>query len=621
MEYLGVTWRELIDGILQSLDEQRLVRPHYRRAWPDEKDVVEQVQQAIDRLHVTGRNVTLEAISQETKMAKAYLRRYPQVAWLLKKISDEIHVYNPRERKERQDQELLLNARDTVVQLELLGEKVSMDILVQKMGVSRGCLRRNPMIKVLLVETRERISTARKQREQEELARKVQAAIQELEACGQSVNKASIAKKLGVRAAFLDHKPCIARFIDRSAIKVRRRQHREEELVTCVGDAIEQLSAEGKSITYQAIGRVVGVARRDLRIYPQVKSLIEQSLCSSSLKVSRSKKRLEEGEVFEKVEAAIEQLKVLEQVITLPAICDAVDISLPTLKEYPSVSSLLDQCIDEYYQTLRRQTQIHEEKLKVKVEQVACELETRGEIVTAAAIAEILGMDDSSLAYYPSVKMFLQQYEASNPSHLQKEVLLMGKAKAAIQQLKAQGQPFSMKALCSVIGCTRDSLKEYPKVEVLIKQSIEGNRVLRFQRMQRRAVEEEVRIKSAIRQLESQGHSITLRAVSKIIGKSPKKLYYYPNIVAFIKNEVKEKSHEYRMRQRQMREDALVDLVLEAREQLQILGVPFSGSALAKHVRISYSTLFRYPRVREMLNKLRLECSQLEKHEMKDKGS
>ena len=75
------------------------------------------------------------------------------------------------------------------------------------------------------------------------------------------------------------------------------------------------------------------------------------------------------------------------------------------------------------------------------------------------------------------------------------------------------------------------------------------------------------------------------------------------------------------MRQRQMREDALVDLVLEAREQLQILGVPYSGSALAKHVRISYSTLFRYPRVREMLNKLRLECSQLEKHEMKDKGS
>ena len=39
------------------------------------------------------------------------------------------------------------------------------------------------------------------------------------------------------------------------------------------------------------------------------------------------------------------------------------------------------------------------------------------------------------------------------------------------------------------------------------------------------------------------------------------------------------------MRQRQMREDALVDLVLQAREQLQILGVPFSGKALATHIR------------------------------------
>jgi hypothetical protein len=261
------------------------------------------------------------------------------------------------------------------------------------------------------------------------------------------------------------------------------------------------------------------------------------------------------------------------------------------------------------------------EKLKAKVEQVACELETRGEIVTAAAIAEILGIDDSTFAYYLSVEMFLQQYKKGNPRHLQKEEQLMGKAKAAIQQLEAQGQPFSMKALCRVIGCTRDCLKEYPEVEVLVKQSIEANRALRLQQMQRRAVEEEERIKLAFRRLEAQGQPITLRAVSKIIDKSPKQLYHNPNIVDFIKNEVKAKRHEYRMRQRQMREDELVDLVLQAREQLQILGVPFSGKALATHIRISYSTLYLYPKVREMLNKFRQECSQSEKHEMKNKGS
>ena len=70
-----------------------------------------------------------------------------------------------------------------------------------------------------------------------------------------------------------------------------------------------------------------------------------------------------------------------------------------------------------------------------------------------------------------------------------------------------------------------------------------------------------------------------------------------------------------------MREDALVDLVLQAREQLQILGVPFSGKALATHIRNSYSTLYLYPKVREMLNKFRQECSQSEKREMKNKGS
>ena len=130
------------------------------------------------------------------------LRRYPQVAGLLKEISDEIHVFNQQERREHRDKELLLNAREAIVQLELLREKVSIASLTQKMGVSERCLRRIPMIKDLLVESRERISTARKQREQEELTRKVQDAIQELEVCGQSVNKAAIAKKLGVREAF-----------------------------------------------------------------------------------------------------------------------------------------------------------------------------------------------------------------------------------------------------------------------------------------------------------------------------------------------------------------------------------------------------------------------------------
>ena len=40
-----------------------------------------------------------------------------------------------------------------------------------------------------------------------------------------------------------------------------------------------------------------------------------------------------------------------------------------------------------------------------------------------------------------------------------------------------------------------------------------------------------------------------------------------------------------------------------------------SGSALATRVRISYSTLFRNSRVREMLNKFIVECSHSEKPE------
>jgi len=196
----------------------------------------------------------------------------------------------------------------------------------------------------------------------------------------------------------------------------------------------------------------------------------------------------------------------------------------------------------------------------------------------------------------------------------------MEKAKAAIQQLGTQGHPYSMEAVCHEIGCSRDCLATYPKVEDLVKQSIEVNHTLRLRQMFQNEADEIDQIKSAIQQLEAQGQPITLRTVSKIIGKSRRVLYYHPNVVAFLKNEAKERGPEFRMRKRQMREEALVEIVCEAREQLQILGIPFSGRALVEQVRISYATLLRYPRVREMLNQFRHEISQMGKHEMKNKS-
>ena len=68
-------------------------------------------------------------------MANERLRRYPQVAGLLKEISDEIHVFNQQERREHRDKELLLNAREAIVQLELLRESVDCESYSENGGV------------------------------------------------------------------------------------------------------------------------------------------------------------------------------------------------------------------------------------------------------------------------------------------------------------------------------------------------------------------------------------------------------------------------------------------------------------------------------------------------------
>jgi len=159
-------------------------------------------------------------------------------------------------------------------------------------------------------------------------------------------------------------------------------------------------------------------------------------------------------------------------------------------------------------------------------------------------------------------------------------------------------------------------VKVYPKVDNLLQQSRKTNRALHLQRRQQEMVD---KIKAAIQELEALGQPVTQRAIGKVIGKSPKGFYRYPEVAAFLDKEMKEKRRRDQVQQKRQRENRFFELVLEAREQLQTRGIPFSVKALAKHAHTSYNTLHRYPRVREMLERLKQECSQTDKHKIEDK--
>jgi hypothetical protein len=85
------------------------------------------------------------------------------------------------------------------------------------------------------------------------------------------------------------------------------------------------------------------------------------------------------------------------------------------------------------------------------------------------------------------------------------------------------------------------------------------------------------------------------------MGLSATALYFYPKLVSRLKGIVSERRRQGRLLQAKTREDELVTKVLEAIEQLQLLGQPTTVIAVARIVKVSDNKLRHYPRVREIL--------------------
>jgi hypothetical protein len=79
-------------------------------------------------------------------------------------------------------------------------------------------------------------------------------------------------------------------------------------------------------------------------------------------------------------------------------------------------------------------------------------------------------------------------------------------------------------------------------------------------------------------------------------------LYYYPKVAALLKDEIKGKSRQERLRQRQDREEELVQKVLEVGEQLRTTNQPVTIRAIARWLQLSPGRLTRYPKVRKHLD-------------------
>jgi Family of unknown function (DUF6262) len=192
---------------------------------------------------------------------------------------------------------------------------------------------------------------------------------------------------------------------------------------------------------------------------------------------------------------------------------------------------------------------------------------------------------------------------------------LLAKVEEAIKSLKRRGKPITQQHIANMVGKStdtllkytrvRDVLLRYTKIQQLYIKNLEKNHENQYIEKNKNAMSSEkellLEVKVVMEQLEASQKIISIRAVCAAIGISPSYLYFWPSVISIVRESIQRTKSEALALQFQQREEELVRSVTEAVQQLQSDGQRVSVGAIARLVHLSQAALYRYPKVRVIL--------------------
>src|SRR6266699_3170900 len=297
-----------------------------------------------------------------------------------------------------------------------------------------------------------------------------------------SVNKltqTSICRAIGITIEGLKKYPRVKALLEKYIVRKQKREKLlcEDELLERVEKAIRSLMKLNKNATLIAISKEVGISLSELRAYPRVKTLLEQS-SSQLYSASREKWLVNEDRIIVEVKKAIAQLDSSGLPITQKAIGEIVGIPVSTLRHYSRVYALLRQVAGQHRleQYHSEQANFHEDELVVKLEKAVELLESLGEPVTHRGVSRIMGLSAAALHYYPKLVSRLNGIISEKRSQTKlfqaktREDELVTKVSEAIEQLQRLGQRVSLIAVARIVNMSDSKLRHYPRVMEILKQ-------------------------------------------------------------------------------------------------------------------------------------------------------
>jgi predicted transcriptional regulator len=171
-----------------------------------------------------------------------------------------------------------------------------------------------------------------------------------------------------------------------------------------------------------------------------------------------------------RVKAARDELIVTNREIFQSAIAEKVGVTPSGLNYYPRIRAYLQKHASDQFSTDLYKNQA--EMIK-RVTECIDELNSQNEIVTWKSVAKQFGRSVGCLKYYPEVRRIVSKsIEYSNGRKLYKnEPEVLERVRAAISELRRQGEAVSQRAVARLVGMSQTGLCYYPQVHKLLNES------------------------------------------------------------------------------------------------------------------------------------------------------
>jgi transcriptional regulator with XRE-family HTH domain/uncharacterized membrane protein len=425
-----------------------------------------------------------------------------------------------------------------------------------------------------------------------QLVERVKECVATLKAEGSLLTQQAISDRVGMSITGLFRYPQVKALLiqlnhERCQQLCELSKQREQKLTDEVRQAIIVLQDRGEPITRKAIGELLGRKHDGFNRYPTAWAILREA--------TRQQRELDVQKTVDKVEAAIIELQESNQPITKTAVARLAGLTTARLNCHPQIRSSIKKHISP-------RPYLQEEKINELIREAIYTLRSQGKKLTMTSISQYSRIGADRLRNCSQAEWLYGECEKDRQvRQAQYKVNLLEKVQQAINNLQAENKLVSQYAICRLTGLPSSVFSKYPEISEQV--AVARQATLKKQKEQRLQNLLE-RIEQALVDIKVKNIPLTARSIHNQIGTKGSALRIYPEAEFRIRQAVKEYREKNRQQQRNQREQSLVEEVEIAIDRLQKQGKPVTQKAICQIVGVTRPTLWRYPRIQEILEKI-----------------